>query len=338
MFKQFATRYGTALEDEMRHTVDSLQDAPDAFKDMMRYPMGWTNADGTPYTQPTGKRIRPLVVLLCAEASGGDWQQALPAASAVEILHNFSLVHDDIQDASDTRHSRETVWRVWGQPMAINIGDAMFALAYHSLERLTTRDLPAATTLAAWRVFNHTILELTRGQYLDMSFETRDAVTADDYLSMIKGKTAALLAACAQIGALVGSGDEQIAREYAAFGLNLGIAFQVRDDILGIWGEPDATGKSAATDIISRKKSLPVLYALERNQALREIYAGPDMTDANVKQAITLLEETGAQDYAQQTEETYYNAALSSLARANPQGPAAEQLQALVSALFGRAF
>ncbi len=338
MFKQFAERYGSAIEDQMRYVIENLDDTPDKFNIMLKYPLGWVNADGSHYPKATGKRIRPMVLLLCAEASGDDWKPAIPAAAAVELLHNFSLIHDDIQDASETRHNRDTVWRIWGQSLAINAGDAMFGLSYHALEQLSEKELAPGTILAAWRIYNQTIVELTRGQYLDISFETRDTVTTDDYLSMIRGKTAALLSTAAQLGALISTEDEAVANEYAAFGLNLGVAFQVRDDILGIWGEPDQTGKSAATDIISRKKSLPVLYGLENSPALADIYAAETLTDQDVAQAVELLEEAGAREYTQNLEEEYYSAAVSALTRAEPQGPAAEQLFELVAKLFGREY
>lgn len=336
MFKQFAERYGSAIEDQMRHVIGNLDDTPDEFDTMLQYPLGWVNADGSHYPEVTGKRIRPMLLLLCAEASGNNWKTALPAAAAVEILHNFSLIHDDIQDASETRHNRDTVWRIWGKSLAINAGDAMFGLSYRALEQLSEQNLDPQIILAAWRIYNQTIVELTRGQYLDISFETRDTVTTDDYLSMIRGKTAALLSTAAQLGALISTGDEAVANEYAAFGLNLGIAFQVRDDILGIWGDPDQTGKSAASDIVSRKKSLPVLYGLGNSPYLADIYAAETITDEDVAQAVALLEDIGAREYAQDLEEEYYSAAVSALTRANPQGPAAEQLFELVAGLFGR--
>lgn len=338
MFKQFLERYGAPLDAEMRATVDDFPHLPTDFGTMLRYPMGWVNADGTPYGGTTGKRIRPVLLLLCAEATGGDWQRALPAAAAVEWLHNFSLVHDDIQDNSDTRHSRATVWRVWGQPMAINVGDAMFALAYHAMHRLRQQDYPAETLLDVWTIFNRTIVDLTRGQYMDMHFETDTVVTVDEYLTMVDGKTAALLACVAQVGALLGSQDATIAQNYADFGRNLGLAFQIRDDILGIWGTPEKTGKSAATDIVSRKKSVPVLYGLANSQHLPDLYAATDSSDAHTARIVTELDAINARGYAEDLEVTYYKTAMQALDKAQPTGDASVMLTKLVDTLFGRVY
>lgn len=319
----------------MRRVVDDYVSAPD-FGVFIRYPLGWVDQDGKPYHQTTGKRIRPLLLLLCAEAAGGDWRDALPAAAAVELLHNFSLVHDDIEDNSPTRHGRPTVWTIWGQANAINAGDALFALAYCALERLSER-VPSEIALKVWRIFNLTNIELTRGQHFDMRFETQTLVTVEEYLSMISGKSAALVATCAQIGALVGSGDEETAAHYAEFGLNLGIAFQIRDDILGIWGDPDVTGKSAATDILSRKKSLPVLYGLAQSPALVELYGRDSFGEAEVEQAVALLDTLKAREYSEDVEAQYYHRAIAALDRAAPQGNAARALSSLAQALFHRA-
>jgi geranylgeranyl diphosphate synthase type I len=336
VLKTLAQRYFGDLDAEMRAVIASAPPAPE-FDVMLQYPLGWMDEHGAPYSQPTGKRIRPLVLLLCSEAAGGDWQHALPAAAAVELLHNFTLLHDDIQDDSPIRHGRPTVWKIWGRANAINAGDALFTLSYialHKLERAT----PAKTVLAIWRVFNETMLDLTRGQHLDMRFEHQPSVTVDEYISMIRGKTAALLAACSQIGGLVGSGDIERAQHFADFGLNLGIAFQIHDDILGIWGDPKVTGKSTATDILAKKKSLPVLYGLECSKALNDVYARPHFNDNDVAEAIALLDQTGARDYAVQQENVYYHDALQSLDAAKPQGEAGEQLRALAAWLFERSF
>ncbi len=336
MFDNFMQRYSDALDTTMRETVDLLPAETPGFEVMSRYPLGWVNQDNQPHERQTGKRIRPMFLLLCTEAAGGDWQQALPAASAVELIHNFSLIHDDIQDDSPIRHGRPTVWKVWGVPNAINAGDVLFSLAYASLSNLSERGVPAEIILQAWKILNHTNIELTRGQHLDMYFEKQDHVTIEEYVSMISGKSAALLSACAEIGALIATQDKNLAQRYADFALNLGIAFQIRDDILGIWGNPDVTGKSTATDIVSRKKSLPVLYGLTQSDRLATIYQKPELTDADVAEAVTILDSLDAQGYTRSMETTYYESALTALDGANPQGQAAKWLHQFVNALFER--
>jgi geranylgeranyl diphosphate synthase, type I len=334
LIQAFASRYLPSLDTAMRQIVDSvpLTDAAD-FGVMLRYPLGWVDEHNRPYNHITGKRIRPILLLLCVEAVGGDWRTALPAASAVELLHNFSLIHDDIQDDSPTRHGRPTVWKIWGRANAINAGDALFSLAYEALQRLPITSEIAVET---WGIFNRTNLQLTRGQHLDMRFEKQETVSVDEYLSMIRGKSAALISACAQMGALIGSGDSTLAGYFAEFGLNLGIAFQIRDDILGIWGDPEVTGKSTATDILARKKSLPVLYGLAQSQHLNEIYRAEPFEAAQVSEAVRLLDSVGALDYTQEQEDFYYHQALQSLEQAHPQGEAGRGLIGLAEFLFQR--
>ncbi len=321
----------------MRDTVGSMPGAPEDFRTMLAYPFGWQQADGAAYGGATGKRIRPLLLLACLEAAGGNWQRGVYAAAAVEILHNFSLVHDDIQDHSEMRHNRETVWRVWGVPMAINVGDAMFTLSYRALEKLEGAGVPAVTRLDVLKVYNRTVLELTRGQHLDMYFETQPVVSVEAYLSMVRGKTAALLAGSAEIAALLAGQPAMTAARYAAFGLNVGVAFQVRDDILGIWGDPDRTGKSAASDLVARKKSVPVLYGLAHSEAFRALYAQPgQFTRADVDRALALLDEVGARDYALEQEQTYYTRSTDALDAAGPAVAGREMLMQLVTGLFKR--
>lgn len=336
MLTSLFERYWDELDQYMRMVVTSPPNQPSDMSIMLQYALGWVDEAGKPYTHPTGKRIRPMLLLLCTEAAGGNWKSALPAAAAVELLHNFSLIHDDIQDDSPLRHNRLTVWKVWGIANAINIGDALFTMAFDSLQRLTTTGVAASTVVAVWSIFNRTMLELTRGQHLDMRFEHQPTVTTDDYVSMITGKSAALLAACAEMGALIACGNTDLARHYADFGLNLGIAFQMHDDILGIWGDPDVTGKSAATDILSHKKSLPVLYGLSHSEKLASLYQREHFAQSDVDEAVKTLDDVDAQGFTRHSEDNYYNAALASLEAANPQGKAAEWLMQLVNSLFAR--
>lgn len=323
----------------MRQIVaDHLPDTPDQYNIMARYPLGWVDATGQPYNEATGKRIRPLLLLLCAEVAGGNWKRALPAAAAVELLHNFSLVHDDIQDNSPTRHNRPTVWKTWDAANAINTGDALFTLSYVALNQLSTVGVSPETTLAAWQIFNSTCIRLTHGQHLDMSFESQRSVTVDEYMTMIHGKTAALLAACAQLGALIATDDLSIAAHYETFGLNLGLAFQIRDDILGIWGDSDVTGKSSATDIVSRKKSLPVLYGLEHSKELTALYARETFEESHVAQAVSLLDAVNARDYATEQEKRYYDRAMEAIDRTTTLQPGRDNLQKLIDALLQRQY
>lgn len=335
MIAEYATRFLPDLDATLRRIVASIPDEPD-FGVMLRYPLGWVDERDQPCNQPAGKRIRPLLLLLTAEAVGGDWRKALPAAAAVELLHNFSLIHDDIQDNSPIRHGRPTVWKIWSAANAINAGDAMFALAYSAMQQLRHTDLQPAIILDIWDIFNRTNIELTRGQHLDMRFEKQAQVTINKYLSMIRGKSAALIACCAQIGALCGGADPTVAETFAAFGLNLGMAFQIRDDFLGVWGDPSVTGKSAATDIISRKKSLPILYGLERSPELAALFARASLDDDDVASAVKILDRLGAQQYTHDQETLYYRRALDALAQSGAPESGLAGLRALSAWLFER--
>lgn len=325
-----------ALESEMRSILRANGTPPDALYGMMQYHMGWLDAEFKPAQTNSGKRIRPLLCLLTAQAAGGNWQQALPAAASVELLHNFSLIHDDIEDGSETRRGRLTMWKVWGAAQAINSGDAMFAVAHLALNRLIERDVPAASIVQALRRFDVTCVELTQGQYADMDFETRDTVSVEEYIDMITGKTAVLLAHCAELGALVAGQDAASIEHYAAFGRNLGLAFQVIDDILGIWGDEIKIGKSAASDIITKKKTLPVLYGLNQSQQLQELYLHVEPDTQFVKEVVATLDELSTRDFAIQYAKGYSNKALEHLNAAQPQGDAGQALHQLADMLLNR--
>jgi geranylgeranyl diphosphate synthase type I len=335
-----------SVEEEMRDVLGGSDVNDDLFFGMIHYHMGWVDEGMSSRESKSGKRIRPLLCLLACAASGGDWRQALPAAAAVEIIHNFSLVHDDIQDASPTRRGRKTVWKIWGASQAINTGDAMFALAHTALERLQSRGVVDSITLRALRMMDDTCLELTRGQFSDMSFENRADVSVEEYMAMIGRKTGALLSLSAELGALVsGSGPETV-DHFAAFGSDLGLAFQIRDDILGIWGDETVIGKSAATDIVARKKSLPVLHGLSKSETLRNIYFDDEYGSQNsdkddeefIRRIVEILDAMGSREFAELHEKRYANSAIDHLEAINPKGEAGRALYQLTGNLLHRQF
>ena len=323
-----------AIEAELQRQIARL-DEPHTrpFYDMLTYHMGWTGEGAGP--EATGKRIRPLMVLLTVAACNTEWLHAASAAAAVELVHNFSLVHDDIQDNSDKRRGRKTTWKIWGMPMAINVGDALFVLSNQAIMDLNEH-YPAETVVKAATVLHNTCLDLTRGQFLDMSYEERNDLGVEDYWPMIAGKTAALLSACCHIGAILGGVDESKQDAYRSFGHAVGLAFQVQDDILGIWGDEALTGKSAASDLLERKKSLPVLHGLSQGGKFAERWAKGPIQPDEVEELAQELASEGSYEYTHAMSRQMTTLALDSLREADPQGEAGEALMELANKLIKR--
>ncbi len=331
------------VESQMRTLLVPSEPALQPFYGMMSYHLGWLDAQFRPIQADGGKRLRPLICLLACEALGGDIQRALPAAAGIELLHNFSLIHDDIQDNSPMRRHRETVWHLWGMPQAINAGDGMLILAHLALQPLQERGVPPATVVQTLRVLDQTCFRLCQGQYLDIAFEQREAVDVEEYLRMIGGKTASLIAASAEIGAMLATDGSQAIAASREFGWELGLAFQMVDDILGIWGDPQVTGKSAASDILSRKKTLPILFALQHlpassAAAFGRVYAQERLAEEDVPQILGWLEQAGARADVIQRAELHTQRALAALDRTGGSGPAQEQLRALAQSFLKRSF
>ncbi len=323
-----------AIEKELQDQVARLDaDNTRSFHEMLTYHMGWTGEGAG--REATGKRIRPLIVLLATASVGADWKVSLPAAAAVELVHNFSLVHDDVQDNSEKRRGRPTVWTKWGVPMAINVGDAMFVIAYQAIMDLV-KVHPAATVVQAATILHDTCLSLTRGQYLDMSYEERNDLSLEDYWHMVGGKTSALLSACTHIGALLGNAGEAEQEAYRQFGYHLGLAFQVQDDILGIWGDEALTGKSTASDLVEGKNSLPILYALGKQGKFAERWKQGPITADEVKAVAAQLEEEGGRAYAEEVSEKETQIALKYLGEVNARGAAGKSMLELANMLLKR--
>lgn len=310
------------LEPELEAAIAELGNDAPLMARMVRFHLGWIESNGDATTHEVrmtvqGKRIRPAVALLTCAAAGGEMDAAAPLAAAIELLHNFTLIHDDIQDRSPNRRHRATVWRVWGDGQAINAGDALFAASHLALFRLgETLGADRLLTLAA--AFDRTTLAIVRGQVQDLGFEGRADVSPDDYLAMITNKTAAILQFAAWAGASVGGANHDRAAAFGAFGRAVGIGFQIRDDLLGIWGERDATGKDAADDIRRRKQSLPILLLRaqateEERVRLRELYQQEEIGVGGTEAILTMLAAHDIERQVADRVQEYHDRATASL-------------------------
>lgn len=329
--------YLNALEDELRRVTSSADPLYGEFFNVFHYHLGWTDMEGAPARFDRGKRIRPLLCLYACAAAGGNWRAALPAAAAVELVHNFSLIHDDIEDNSQARRGRPTVWQVWGLAQGVNAGDALFVLAHLALDGIGA-NLPAERVVAIQRVLDRAAFKLTQGQYLDLGYERADQVTLAQYLQMVEGKTAALVSAACEMGARIATTEQPIIAGLADYGRELGIGFQISDDVLGLWGDPNVTGKSARTDLLSRKKSYPVLLAMQSRAGaeLRGLYAKPEWSQADVERVEQILDEGNAREQALTTAQAFAQRALAALASTGLENQPAQLLRERVTQMVYR--
>jgi geranylgeranyl diphosphate synthase, type I len=318
-------------EAEIRRVVDNSDPSTAGVYEMVRYHLGLDH-DGA----PTGKRIRPLLGLLAYASIAGDHMAALPGAAAVELGHNFSLVHDDIEDGDRERRHRPTLWAVHGVAQAINAGDMLFSLSRIALHRLTALGFSDTKVLRLMRLYDETCVALCEGQYIDIATsESDDLMSVDLYFDMIGRKTAALIAASIEAGALLATDDDEIVARYRAFGWALGLAFQLNDDLLGIWGAEQATGKEP-TDIARHKKTLPVIYAFEHagpedRERLARLYRNGETTNGDVDAIVAILERTGAGEFTRTQARRYRDEALAELDAAGVvDGHAREKLESII--------
>lgn len=323
-----------AIDVEIRSVMDSaILDQFMDLREILYYHLGYE--EHKPIESAQGKRIRPLLVLLTAEAAGGKWENALPAAAAVELLHNFSLIHDDIEDHSRTRRGRPTVWAKWGEPLAINAGDAMYALAFSALDRLILTAGKSAA-LEAYRIMTDTCIRLTGGQHLDISFENVQSLPLEAYWSMVSGKTSSLISACVRLGGIIAGPDEKTIEELHTFGHSLGLSFQIQDDCLGIWGVAAETGKSNANDLVTGKKTLPILYGIQQNKGFAAEWNKGQVSEANYQHLADLLVADGAKAFSESQAARLTNEAMKALKRAGFDNEAGEALQKLAESLLNR--
>lgn len=309
-------------EPALRAAVAGL---PEAVRRIASYHIGWTSADGTPAPHGSGKAIRPALALLACSTVAGRPEPAVPAAVAVELVHDFSLLHDDVMDGDLTRRHRPTAWSVFGVGPAVLAGDALLTLAMDVLAVAGHRGSGQAV-----RMLGSSVQELVDGQISDLAFEQRADVQLEECLAMAEAKTGALLGCACALGAVLGGGTPEQIRALERFGRQLGLAFQLVDDLLGIWGAPATTGKPVRADLRSRKKSLPVVAALvsgtPAGRALGELYhAGHELSDGELERAAGLVEDAGGRQWCRERADALHASAVALLpADPAPDGPASQ--------------
>ncbi|MGE3075536.1 MAG: polyprenyl synthetase family protein [Dehalococcoidia bacterium] len=311
-----------AIEDALRA---ALADGPRELVHVSRYVMGWEDQDGAPLITG-GKRIRPALCVFASGLFGGSVSDGLPGAVAVELIHNFSLVHDEVQDHDAERHHRPTVWALKGEGQAINAGDFLITRAFAAL---LSGNGTVERRMAALRVLNEAMTRMIAGQWADISFESRAAVEPEEYLSMIRGKTGALLGAPLAMGALLAGADATQAARLQEWGETVGLAFQVQDDYLGIWGDPNLTGKSNVNDIVRKKKTLPIVHGISsgRGREIQGIYEQDLLEPEDIENVVSILQSVGSDTFVRSEAEQLVDSANKMLADFELPSRALQQLR-----------
>ncbi len=330
------SRYKDVLDLALK---DAISDRRIFLYDMLRYCMGWSDAYGAPLETKKGKGIRPSLCLFTCDALGGDIEKALPAAVSLELIHNFSLIHDEIQDSDEIRHHRPTLWNVWGIPKALVAGNVMRVLADKSMSTMPSDHSKLLTVSSS--IVSEACLEMIEGQYMDISFEGGDGISVDQYMKMISHKTGALLRSSVHIGAVIGSRGGRVADIFREIGIKLGFMFQIRDDILGTWGETTSTGKPVGSDIRRKKNTLPIIHARETQpyqEEISELYSLEFIEDHHVDRVLDILDATKAGHYCQGLVENYALEVSKDIQEIGFSKNSKEEFQALVSFLVDRSF
>jgi geranylgeranyl diphosphate synthase, type I len=320
------------VDPALRSAVDTL---PGSMRLIAGHHFGWWDERGNPADATGGKAIRPALALLAAEAAGAEPSAAVPAAAAIELVHSFSLLHDDVMDGDRTRRNRPTTWAAFGVGAAILGGDALLTLAF---DVLAGSEHPAATE--SMRRLSAAVQDLVDGQSADMAFETRADVDLPECLAMAEGKTGTLLGCACELGALFGERPDHAGR-LRAFGEHLGLAFQLVDDLLGIWGDPQVTGKPVYSDLRRRKKSLPVVAALTSDTAAGHSLAAlyhrdAPLSDGELMDAAELIELAGGRTWCRRKADALLADALRQLWSIAPAERPARELETLARLVTDR--
>ena len=312
-------RFKDNIDNEMQSII-SAGSLP--LYDMLKYHMGWIDEKGKKGDFGKGKFLRATLCILSyistsKKKESEDCLCVMPLASSIELIHNFSLIHDDIQDNDRQRRHRPTLWSIWGKPQAINAGTTMKVLANLAITRLGNYGISCEKQLEVFRIINESCLKMLEGQYLDIEFENKSEVNLDEYITMIEKKTASLIEGAILIGAALNLEENEL-EKFKKFGNFLGIAFQIRDDILGIWGSQDKTGKPHASDILKKKKSFPIVYTLSNapdkiKKSLLKIYESEKISKRQILEVLQYLEDAQAEKFCEEKCRQYYELAVNEI-------------------------
>lgn len=341
--KEILLEHIDMIDAEIKKNFSS-RNFPSKLYDMMKYHLGWLDENFNEVKQYRGKRFRPTLCLLTYRALSGVYDKALPAAAAIELIHNFSLIHDDIEDMDEQRRHRPTVWKLWGIPHAINVGDGMHVLANLCALRLREINVTDKKIVDVLQILNETVMKLCEGQFLDMEYEKKPSITIDMYMDMIYRKTAALIEASTYIGAILATENQEIIEKFKLFGKNIGLAFQIIDDIIGIWEKEEKTGKPKASDIRNKKKTLPIIYSLEKaskeeKEFLKKVYKKEGKAkDGEIKRILEILENSGAKEFSVKIAKRYEKKALENLKATRIKNSSIEKLKILTKFISDRKY
>ena len=331
--------YRQILENELQDIVSK----DGQLYDWMRYHLGWVDQSGSPSSGSPGKQIRACAMLLTAEVCGASHEDLLrfaPLAASIELIHNFSLLHDDVEDESETRRGRPTLWTFAGLAQAINTGDGMFAIARTAQHRLVENGFSPGVVLESMKILDETCLRLVEGQQMDIDFEDRVDVTESEYIEMALGKTAAMFAAPLSCGALLAGAPKNVVSAFNQAGLALGLGFQMIDDVLGVWGDTEQTGKPVGDDLRTLKMTYPIIYGRDHDSKpgteFAEQYVTPPRTEADVRVLTQLLTDTGAREFTEQRADEEINNARRILSAIPLETNYQQQLQEFSDLLVGR--
>ena len=310
---QVFEKYRTEIDAELRSLLAQHQSP---LYDMMRYQMGWVDQQRTPQPKPDDLRLHSTLCLLVCEAMGGDFETALPAAAALDLVHTFTQVHEDVQNGNPPGEDRRSVWWVWGPGQAINVGDGLHALGRTSLFRLADRGLAPERVIQCLALLDEACIKMCEGQYLDLSHQERIDLSVDGYLKMAEAKSGALMGCATELGVLAATEDPGPVEALGSWGRNMGIAFQIKGDIDDFWGTD--TGSNASPKVLNKKKAFPVVELLERSdigtkRRLGTIYFKRVLEPSDVEELRTILEENKAREKAQEVARGYFRKAMDSL-------------------------